>query len=186
MKATPLALSGLVLFEPRVFPDARGCFFESFNQKAFTEATGFDGIFVQDNHSVSHKGVLRGMHYQLPPHAQGKLVRVTKGAVFDAVVDIRRASPTFGQWYGDTLSAENKKILWIPPGFAHGFLALTDDAEFTYKVADIYAPETARIIACNDPAIGIQWPLAEHGIDAPLLAPQDAAAPTLSAAETFA
>ena len=153
-----LAVPEVVLFSPRVFGDDRGFFFESFNARYFEEATECKLNFVQDNHSKSVKGVLRGLHYQLPPHAQGKLVRVVQGAVFDVAVDIRKSSPTFGLWVGAELSGENKKQLWIPPGFAHAFVTLSETAEFLYKTTDYYAPEAERCIAWNDPDIGIKWP----------------------------
>jgi dTDP-4-dehydrorhamnose 3,5-epimerase len=159
MKVIQTAIPGLLILEPRVFGDDRGFFFESFNSKVFREATGIDAEFVQDNHSRSEKNVLRGLHYQVAPRAQGKLVRVVHGAVFDVAVDIRKDSPTFGRWVGETLSAENKKQVWIPPGFAHGFLTLTDSAEFLYKTTDYYAPDHERCIAWDDPKIGIKWPL---------------------------
>lgn len=159
MKVIQTAIPGLLILEPRVFGDDRGFFFESFNRDTFRNATGIDAEFVQDNHSRSEKNVLRGLHYQVPPRAQGKLVRVVHGAVFDVAVDIRKDSPTFGRWVGETLSAENKKQLWVPRGFAHGFLTLTDSAEFLYKTTDYYAPEHERCIAWNDPKIGIKWPL---------------------------
>lgn len=158
MKGIPLDIPDIVLFEPNVFSDERGFFFESFNQKAFEEATGFSPTFVQDNHSESTKGVLRGLHYQLPPKAQGKLVRVIKGEVFDVVVDIRKNSPTFSHWLGEILTAENKKQLWIPEGFAHGFITLSETAEFLYKTTDYYAPEYEQCIRWDDPDIGIEWP----------------------------
>ena len=157
MQATRLSISDVVLLEPKVFGDARGFFFESFNQKAFNEATGTDHQFVQDNHSRSTKGVLRGLHYQ-SQQPQGKLVRVVQGAVFDVAVDIRRSSPTFGQWVGVELSADNHRQLWVPPGLAHGFLVLSDTADFLYKTTDYYAPEHERCIAWNDPALAIVWP----------------------------
>lgn len=159
MKVTLTAIPEVLILEPKVFGDARGFFFESFNQKAFNAATGLDVQFVQDNHSRSAKGVLRGLHYQLPPHAQGKLVRVVRGAVFDVAVDIRKSSPTFGQWVGVELSEENHRQLWIPPGFAHGFLTLSESADFLYKTTDYYAPSHEVCIAWNDTQIGIQWPL---------------------------
>ena len=159
MKITPTAISDVLLIEPRVFSDERGFFFESFNQRAFNEAIGYEVIFVQDNHSRSLKNVLRGLHYQLPPKAQGKLVRVIQGEVFDVAVDIRKESPTFGKWVAETLSADNKKHLWIPSGFAHGFLTLSDTAEFLYKTTDYYAPELERCIRWDDAALAIQWPL---------------------------
>lgn len=160
MKAIPLAIPDVILIEPRVFGDDRGFFFESYNRQAFREATGIDPDFVQDNHSRSTQGVLRGLHYQLPPKAQGKLVRVVAGEVFDVAVDIRKGSPTFGRWVGEVLSAENKRQMWIPPGFAHGFLALSETAEFLYKTTDYYSPAHERCIRWDDPAIGIDWPLA--------------------------
>ena len=158
MKATPLAIPDVVVLEPRVFGDERGFFFESFNQQVFENAVGYPVNFVQDNHSKSEQGVLRGLHYQLPPKAQGKLVRVVQGEVFDVAVDIRKNSPTFGQWVAEILSAENKKQMWIPAGFAHGFLTLSETAEFLYKTTEYYAPEFERSIIWNDPAINIHWP----------------------------
>ena len=158
MKFTPLAIPDVILFEPKVFADERGFFFESFNQQAFKQATGLNPSFVQDNHSKSTQGVLRGLHYQLPPKTQGKLVRVTQGEVFDVAVDIRKHSPTLGQWVGEILSAENKKQLWIPDGFAHGFLTLSETAEFLYKTTDYYAPELERCIRWDDSDISIRWP----------------------------
>lgn len=169
MKATHLKIPEVVLIEPKVFGDERGYFFESFNQAAFNQAIGYEVQFVQDNHSKSQKGVLRGLHYQLPPKAQGKLVRVVEGEVFDVAVDIRKDSPTFGQWVGEILSAENKQQLWIPAGFAHGFITLSETAEFLYKTTDYYAPEYERCIAWNDPDIGINWPLDQ----APILSDKD-------------
>jgi dTDP-4-dehydrorhamnose 3,5-epimerase len=157
MQVTPLAIPDVLLIEPKVFGDARGFFFESFNQKAFNEATGTNHQFVQDNHSRSTKGVLRGLHYQIQ-QPQGKLVRVVQGAVFDVAVDIRKSSPTFGRWVGVELSADNHRQLWVPPGFAHGFLTLSESAEFLYKTTDYYAPQHDRCIAWNDPKIGIDWP----------------------------
>jgi dTDP-4-dehydrorhamnose 3,5-epimerase len=169
MKATPLKIPDVILIEPKVFGDERGYFFESFNQTAFNQAIGYDVQFVQDNHSKSQKGVLRGLHYQIPPKAQGKLVRVVQGEVFDVAVDIRKDSPTFGQWVGEILSAENKRQLWIPAGFAHGFITLSETAEFLYKTSDYYAPEYERCIAWNDPEIGISWPVEQ----APVLSDKD-------------
>lgn len=157
MQATPLAIPEVVLFTPKVFGDERGFFYESFNARAFKEGTGLEPEFVQDNHSRSVKGVLRGLHYQLNPHAQGKLVRVVQGEVFDVAVDIRRSSPTFGKWVGAVLSAQNNNQLWIPPGFAHGFITLSDTAEFLYKTTDFYSTQSERCIAWNDPDIGIEW-----------------------------
>ena len=176
-QVTQTPLVGVLVLEPQVFGDARGFFFESFNQRDFNQATGLSETFVQDNHSKSAKGVLRGLHYQTQ-HAQGKLVRVTQGAVFDVAVDIRKDSPTFGQWFGIELSAENKKQMWIPKGLAHGFLVTSDSAEFLYKTTDYYHPEFERSLLWSDPAIGIDWPL--HLLAAsPLLAAKDAQAPTL-------
>lgn len=157
MKVTPTAIPDVLIIEPKVFCDERGFFFESFNQKAFNEATGTNHQFVQDNHSRSSKGVLRGLHYQIQ-QPQGKLVRVARGSVFDVAVDIRRSSPTFGRWVGMELSEENHKQMWVPPGFAHGFLVLTESADFLYKTTDYYAPQHERCIAWNDHSIGIDWP----------------------------
>ncbi|MFY3382625.1 dTDP-4-dehydrorhamnose 3,5-epimerase [Paracidovorax sp. MALMAid1276] len=185
MKVTPLAIPDVMLVEPHVFGDARGYFYESFNQRAFNEATGTDHKFVQDNHSRSAKGVLRGLHYQLPPHAQGKLVRCVSGKVFDVAVDIRRSSPTFGRWVGAELSADNHHQLWVPPGFAHGFYVLSASADFLYKTTAYYAPTHDRCIAWNDPDIAIRWP--DLGA-APSLSAKDAAATGLvsvAAAELF-
>jgi dTDP-4-dehydrorhamnose 3,5-epimerase len=176
----PTAIPDVLILEPKVFGDARGFFFESFNQADFQTATGLDVSFVQDNHSRSAKGVLRGLHYQLPPKAQGKLVRVVRGAVFDVAVDIRQGSPTFGQWVGVELSEDNHRQFWIPPGFAHGFVTLTDTADFLYKTTDDYSPPHDRGIAWNDPAIGIQWP--DVGV-APLLSGKDSTAKLLAEAD---
>lgn len=181
MKATPTALPGVLVFEPRIFGDERGFFFESFNQRAFDEAVGRPVLFVQDNHSRSVKNVLRGLHYQLAPRAQGKLVRVAQGEVFDVAVDIRRGSATFGQWAGAVLSAENKRQLWIPEGFAHGFVVLSDTAEFLYKTTDYYAPEYERCIRWDDPDLAIAWPQAV----APVLSARDAQGVCLAQAEIF-
>lgn len=158
MKIIKLKIPDVLLIEPTVFVDDRGYFFESFNHKKFEKHTGIKTKFFQDNHSSSKKGVLRGLHYQLPPRAQGKLVRVISGAVFDVAVDIRKESPTFGQWIGKTLSAKNKKQLWIPPGFAHGFLAIEDNTGILYKTTDYYCRESERSIIWNDPDININWP----------------------------
>ena len=177
----PTTLPDVLILEPKVFGDARGFFFESFNQRDFAHCTGLDVAFVQDNHSKSAKGVLRGLHYQIQ-HPQGKLVRVTQGEVFDVAVDLRRSSPTFGRWEGVVLSAGNKRQLWIPPGFAHGFLTLSDSAEFLYKTTDYWYPEHERSLLWNDPAIGIVWPLQGE----PLLAPKDRDAADLAHAEAFA
>ena len=158
MKITPCAIADVLLLEPKVFGDDRGFFFESFNQRAFNEATGLDLHFVQDNHSRSVRNVLRGLHYQVV-QPQGKLVRVVAGQVFDVAVDIRPESPTFGQWAGAVLSASNKHQLWVPPGLAHGFLVLSESADFLYKTTDYYAPQHERCIAWNDPTLAIDWPL---------------------------
>ncbi len=179
MKATRLSIPDVVLIEPKVFGDARGFFFESFNQRAFNQATGTDFQFVQDNHSKSSRGVLRGLHYQIR-QPQGKLVRVVQGAVFDVAVDIRKNSPTFGQWVGVELSADNQRQLWVPPGLAHGFLVLSESAEFLYKTTDYYAPEHERCIAWNDPALAIAWP--DIGM-APALSGKDQLGKSLEQAE---
>ena len=181
MKVTPTALPEVLIIEPRVFGDQRGFFFESFNQKAFNDATGLDAKFVQDNHSRSAKGVLRGLHYQIQ-QPQGKLVRVVRGSVFDVVVDIRKSSANFGRWVGVALSDENHRQLWVPAGFAHGFLVTSDTAEFLYKTTDYYAPEFERCIVWNDPAIGVQWPLAG---DIPQLSGKDMAGLVLMDAQVF-
>ncbi len=157
MKVTPTAIPDVLLIEPKIFGDARGFFFESFNQKSFNEATGLDVNFVQDNHSRSTKGVLRGLHYQVQ-QPQGKLVRVVRGAVFDVAVDIRKGSPTFGRWVGAELSEDNHRQFWVPAGLAHGFLVLSETADFLYKTTDYYAPQHERCIAWDDPDIGIDWP----------------------------
>lgn len=158
MRAVPTTIADVLLIEPRVFGDDRGYFYESYNQRAFQEATGMDVHFVQDNHSKSVRNVLRGLHYQVQ-QPQGKLVRVVQGEVFDVAVDIRRDSPTFGRWYGEVLSAENRRQLWIPPGLAHGFLVLSETAEFLYKTTDYYAPAHERCIIWDDPDLGIAWPV---------------------------
>ena len=172
MQVIPTAIAEVLIIEPRVFGDTRGFFYESFNQKAFNQATGTNYQFVQDNHSRSSKGVLRGLHYQVD-HPQGKLVRVARGAVFDVAVDIRKSSPTFGKWVGVELSEENHRQLWVPPGFAHGFVVLSETADFLYKTTDYYAPAHERSIAWNDPDIGIEWPLGQHGIASPQLSVKD-------------
>ena len=182
MKATPTTLPDVVLLEPTVFRDERGYFFESFNQRVFDEAIGAHVEFVQDNHSRSTRGVLRGLHYQLPPHAQGKLVRVTHGSVFDVAVDIRRSSPTFGRWAGAELTAENFRQLWIPPGFAHGFLVLSESADFLYKTTDVWVKASDRGVRWNDADIGIDWPL--DGME-PIVAAKDRGAPGLREADLF-
>jgi dTDP-4-dehydrorhamnose 3,5-epimerase len=169
MQIIPTALPEVLLLEPKVFGDARGFFMESFNARDFAQATGLRVDFVQDNHSRSARGVLRGLHYQVE-QPQGKLVRVVRGAVFDVAVDLRRASPTFGRWAGAELSEDNHRQLWVPPGFAHGFVVLSESADFLYKTTDYYAPQFERGVRWDDPAIAIAWPLAAHGIAAPLLA----------------
>ena len=187
MKLVPTILPGVVIVEPAVFGDDRGWFYESFNEARFNTALEDIGLpaprrFVQDNHSSSKAGVLRGLHFQLPPHPQGKLVRVVRGAAFDVAVDIRRGSPTFGHWVGVELNDENKRQLWIPAGYAHGFLALQDDTHFLYKTTDVWSRDCERGIVWNDPEIGIEWP-ALAGLSAPLVAPKDAAAPRLAQAD---
>ncbi len=172
MHAIETPIAGVMIIEPKVFGDARGFFFESFNQRAFDQATGTSHAFVQDNHSRSGKGVLRGLHYQTQ-QAQGKLVRVARGAVFDVAVDIRKDSPTFGQWFGLELSEDNQRQLWIPPGLAHGFLVLSDSADFLYKTTDYYAPQYEACLAWNDTAVGIDWPFARYGIAQPVLSAKD-------------
>lgn len=181
MNVEQTALPGVLVLEPRVFGDDRGFFFESWNDRTFTDAVGAQVTFVQDNHSRSATGVVRGLHYQLPPSAQGKLVRCGRGAVWDVAVDIRTGSATFGQWVAAELSADNHRQLWIPPGFAHGFVALTDTADLLYKASGFYDPDTDRSIAWDDPDIGIDWPLQ----GAPILSDKDAAAPRLADAEVF-
>ena len=181
---TPLApFSEVLLIQCKVFGDARGFFLESFNESAFREATGVQLPFVQDNHSRSAKGVLRGIHYQLPPHAQGKLVRVVRGAVFDVAVDLRRTSPTFGKWAAAELKDSDGRLLWIPPGFGHAFITLEDGTDFLYKTTDYYAPENEGSVAWNDPTIGIRWP--EEMVDGALLSAKDQAAPPLKKARLF-
>ena len=182
MNVITTAIEGVLILEPRVFGDARGFFMESFNQKTFNEAIGHEVTFVQDNHSRSSKGVLRGLHYQWRPHAQGKLVRVTQGSVFDVAVDLRAASPTFGQWVGVELSGENHRQLWLPAGMAHGFLVTSESADFLYKTTDYYAPQAEGCVLWSDPAVGIAWP--DVGAP-PRLAAKDAAAPPLSRARAF-
>ena len=181
MTITKLEIEWLFTFEPRVFNDDRGAFFESFNDRTFREATGFTGQFVQDNHSISRKGVVRGLHYQLTPHAQGKLVRVVSGAAFDVAVDIRRGSPTFGKWAGVELSAANRRQFWIPAGFAHGFLALEDDTQFLYKTTDFWHSPSERSLKWDDPALAIDWPLTVS----PIVSSKDAEAPGFDRAELF-
>lgn len=178
MRIDKTAIDGVLLLEPRVFGDARGFFMESFNQRSFEAAVGEPVAFVQDNHSRSTRGVLRGLHFQRAPHAQGKLVRVVAGAVFDVAVDIRPGSPTFGRWFGAELSADNHRQLWIPAGLAHGFLVLSESADFLYKTTDYYQPQAEGSLRWDDPDIGIAWP--DVGMT-PLLSPKDAAAPGLRA-----
>ena len=180
MHTIRLAIPELILLRPKVFGDHRGSFFESFNSRNFRDETGLDVEFVQDNHSYSRAHVLRGLHYQVS-HAQGKLVRVTSGAVFDVAVDLRRSSPSFGRWAGAKLSAEDKDMMWIPPGFAHGFYVLSDGAEFLYKTTDYWAPEFERTLLWNDPALGIAWPLSGE----PVLNAKDAAGRPLAHAEVY-
>jgi dTDP-4-dehydrorhamnose 3,5-epimerase len=174
MIITPTAIPDVLIIEPKVFGDDRGFFFESFNQQVFNKAVGQEITFVQDNHSKSAKNVLRGLHYQLPPKAQGKLVRVVQGEVFDVAVDIRKGSETYGRWVGELLSAENKKQLWIPAGFAHGFLTRSETAEFLYKTTNYYSPEHERCIIWNDPELDIDWPFS----GSPLVSGRDAVAPS--------
>jgi dTDP-4-dehydrorhamnose 3,5-epimerase len=181
MQSTKLAIPDVVLIEPKVFGDDRGFFFESYNQRQFEEAIGRKVTFVQDNHSRSVKGVLRGLHYQIQ-QPQGKLVRVVQGEVFDVAVDLRKSSPTFGQWIGEILSAENKKQLWIPEGFAHGFLVLSESAEFLYKTTDYYSPKHERCLAWNDPTLTIGWPFEGQ----PSFSSRDSQGFTLEKAEVFA
>lgn len=180
MQVTPLAISDVLLLEPRVFGDARGFFFESFNARTFAQLTGLRREFVQDNHSRSSRHVLRGLHYQIR-QPQGKLVRVVQGEIFDVAVDLRKSSPSFGQWVGEILSAENKQQLWVPEGFAHGFVVLSETAEVLYKTTDYWAPEHERSLLWNDPALAIDWPFAGE----PQLAAKDAAAKPLVESEVF-
>ncbi|WJM84517.1 dTDP-4-dehydrorhamnose 3,5-epimerase [Dickeya chrysanthemi] len=181
MNVIKTVIPDVLIFEPKVFGDERGFFFESFNHKQFEEAVGNTVTFVQDNHSKSSEGVLRGLHYQLPPHAQGKLVRCVAGEVFDVAVDIRKSSPTFGQWVGVHLSGENKRQLWIPEGFAHGFVTLSEVAEFVYKTTDYYEPANERSILWSDPQLSINWQL----MTTPLLSSKDAIAQLLNNADVF-
>jgi dTDP-4-dehydrorhamnose 3,5-epimerase len=180
LSVTPTAIPEVLVLVPQVFGDGRGSFTESFNARDFAAATGVHTPFVQDNHSLSKRGVLRGLHYQVA-HPQGKLIRVVEGSVFDVAVDLRRSSPTFGRWVGETLSAENRRQMWIPPGFAHGFVVLGDCAQCLYKTTDYWVPGCERILRWDDPAIGIAWPIRF----APQLAEKDANAPPLGSAETF-
>jgi dTDP-4-dehydrorhamnose 3,5-epimerase len=182
MKVIATDLPEVLILEPRVFGDDRGFFMESYNRRAFNEAVGHEVDFVQDNHSRSSKGVLRGLHYQLPPHAQGKLVRVTSGRVFDVAVDVRRSSRNFGRWTGVELSVENHRQLWIPPGFAHAFVVVSDMADFLYKTTDYYAPHAEQSVKWDDPVIGVRWPL---GVPEVRLSAKDQSAPGLTDAATF-
>lgn len=179
MKATPTDIPEVLILEPRVFGDSRGFFFESYNEQAFRELTGLAVHFVQDNHSRSSRGVLRGLHFQLT-QPQGKLVRVVRGSAFDVAVDMRRSSPTYGRWVGVTLSEENQRQIWVPPGFAHGFQVTSDSADVLYKTTDYYAPAAERCVAWNAPELAIPWP-----IPAPLLSAKDQQAPAFSAAEAY-
>jgi dTDP-4-dehydrorhamnose 3,5-epimerase len=181
MKCLPTAIPDVIIIEPKVFSDSRGFFFESFNQRVFEATTGITVPFVQDNHSQSKKNVLRGLHYQIS-HPQGKLIRVTCGEVFDVAVDIRRSSPTFGSWIGERLSAKNKRQAWIPTGFAHGYLVLSEMAEVSYKTTDYYAPESERCIRWDDPELKIDWPLKSL----PQLSTKDSQGKLLDVAEVFA
>lgn len=180
MHVIPTAIPDVLIIEPKLFGDARGFFFESYNEHAFAQATGLNLNFVQDNHSRSAQGVLRGLHYQIR-QPQGKLVRVVRGSVFDVAVDLRRSSPTFGRWVGVELSESNHRQLWVPPGFAHGFVVTSESADFLYKTTDYYAPEHERCIAWNDPAIGIQWPMD----GAPALSARDQQGVSLAQAEVY-
>lgn len=182
MKLTRTAIEGVLILEPNVFGDERGFFMESYNKQTFDDAVGVSVDFVQDNHSRSTLGVLRGLHYQLPPCAQGKLVRVTQGAVFDVAVDLRRSSSTFGHWVGAELSSANQRQLWLPPGMAHGFLVLSEIADFLYKTTAYFAPEAERCIRWNDPALAIGWPILQQD---PMLSKRDAAAPSFAEAPYF-
>lgn len=176
MKVTTTRIADVLIIEPKVFGDERGFFLESFNQKAFDQALGCEIVFVQDSHSRSTKNVVRGLHWQVPPKAQGKLVRVVHGEVFDVAVDLRQDSATYGQWVGEILTADNKKQLWIPPGFAHGFLTLSESADFLYKTTEYYSPEHERGLRWDDPTIGIAWPLTGDAV----LSPKDSVAPFLA------
>ena len=181
MEFERLSIPEVILFKPKIFKDERGFFFESFKSHVFQEATGLDVNFLQDNHSQSFKGVLRGLHYQLPPHAQGKLVRVTRGEVFDVAVDIRKSSSTFGKYVGAKLSDQNHHQLWVPPGFAHGFITLSDTADFLYKTTDVYHPQSERSIRYDDATLNITW----HFDETPLVAPKDLNAVSFLEADYF-
>ena len=181
MKVSATAIPGVLIIEPKVFGDERGFFMESFNQRAFNDAVGHEVNFVQDNHSRSGKGVLRGLHYQVAPHAQGKLVRVTQGSVFDVAVDLRRDGATFGRWVGVELSGENHRQLWLPAGMAHGFLVTSESADFLYKTTDYYAPQAEKCLRWDDPDLAIQWP---HGDAAPIVSGKDAQGAPFSSIRT--
>jgi dTDP-4-dehydrorhamnose 3,5-epimerase len=183
MKTTATTIAGVLVLEPKVFGDERGFFMESYNQRAFNDAVGDEVNFVQDNHSRSTKGVLRGLHYQVAPHAQGKLVRVTQGSVFDVAVDLRRDSPTFGRWVGAELSGENHRQLWLPAGVAHGFLVTSNSADFLYKTTDYYAPQAERCLRWDDSELAIQWPL---GDTAPIVSAKDAQGASFDSIRTAA
>jgi dTDP-4-dehydrorhamnose 3,5-epimerase len=185
MKVSQTAIPEVLVLEPKVFGDARGFFLESYNERAFQEVTGVQVRFVQDNHSRSARGVLRGLHYQLQ-QPQGKLVRVARGRIFDVAVDLRRSSSTCGRWVGTELSEENNRQLWVPQGFAHGFVVLSDSADVLYKATDFYAPQHERCIAWDDPGLGVEWPLAGIAIERPLLSAKDQAGTPLAAADLFA
>ena len=182
MNVLTTAISGVLILEPKVFGDARGFFMESYNARLFDQASGTKVEFVQDNHSRSTRGVLRGLHYQLPPHARGLLVRVSRGEVFDVAVDLRRRSPSFGLWVGVTLSDQNHRTAWLPPGLAHGFLVTSESADFLYKTSGYYAPEAEQSIRWDDPAIGIDWPQIGQ---APILSARDANAPLFADSPMF-
>lgn len=183
MQVVPTTIPDVLILAPRVFGDERGFFMESFNQRTFDQALGGHVDFVQDNHSRSRRGVLRGLHYQLPPHAQGKLVRVVGGAIFDVSVDLRRSSPSFGRWVGVELSADNGRQLWIPPGFAHGFLTLSEQADVLYKATDFYAPQAERCLRWDDAQLGIDWPRLDVDVQ---LSPKDELGAAFAGAEVFA
>lgn len=182
MKVIATSIPEVLVLEPKVFGDERGYFMETYSRRAFKEATGLDVVFVQDNHSRSTQGVLRGLHYQLPPHAQGKLVRVTSGVVFDVAVDMRRSSSTFGRWVGSELSAANHRQMWIPPGFAHGFVVLSASADFLYKTTDYYEPASEASVRWDDPTVAVAWP--DAGVP-PRLSTKDQSAPSFTDASSF-
>lgn len=187
MKVTPTAIPDVLILEPKVFCDDRGFLLESYNKTAFLEATGVNAEFVQDNHSRSYRGVLRGLHYQLPPNAQGKLVRVVQGDVWEVAVDIRRSSPTFSKWVGQHLSASQHRQMWIPPGFAHGFFVCSEFADFLYKTTSVYSPESERCILWNDPSLDIDWPLCSLNLcaDELIISEKDKAGKKIADADVF-